>query len=167
MTSLRSWAFLLLQSVSVCLIVDTDMKADLSLQRRRLWQVWRTAERLVRRMQRADAMCPGSLYLLRRRCGKPQCRCQQGKLHATWVVTRSEGGRVRLYRVPQPERAAVRRLTDRYREWQRARAALVKAMSELLRQLDALAEGRLQPWPASKAGGPAAENEAADGPSRH
>jgi hypothetical protein len=159
-------------------------KAELSKRRRRLWQLWRTAERLVRRMQRTEAMCPGSLYLLRRRCGKPTCRCQQGALHATWVVTRSEAGRVRLYRVPEPERAAVRRLTACYREWQRARAALVKSMRELLRQLDALAEGRLQPWPAcagtcprpgrraadrpaSKAGRPAAEKEAADGPSRH
>jgi len=143
------------------------MKADLSRQRRRLWQVWRTAERLVRRMQRTEAMCPGSLYLLRRRCGKAQCRCLQGELHATWVLTRSEAGLVRLYRVPETERAAVRRLTDAYREWQRARAALVKSMSELLGELDALAEGRLQPWPASKAGKPAADKEATDGPARH
>jgi len=132
-----------------------------------LWQLWRTAERLVRRMQQAEAMCPGSLYLLRRRCGKAACRCRQGKLHATWVVTRSEAGRVRLYRVPEKERVGVRRLTDSYREWQRARAALVKAMSELLRQLDALAEGRLQTWPARQAGMAAAEKEATDGSARH
>lgn len=132
--------------------------AELSKRRRRLWQLWRTAERLVRRMQQAEAMCPGSLYLLRRRCGKPTCRCRQGALHATWVVTRSEGGRMRLYRVPEPERAAVRRLTDQYRQWQRARAALVKSMSELVRQLDALAEARVRAWPARK--------EGTDGPAR-
>jgi hypothetical protein len=136
------------------------MRKNLSRQRLRLWQVWRTAERLVRQMQQAEAMCPGSLYLLRRRCGKPTCRCRQGELHATWVMTRSEAGRVRLYRVPEKERAVVRRLTDCYREWQRARAALVKSMSELLRELDALAERRLQTWPT-------AEKEAADGSARH
>ena len=135
-------------------------KAELSKRRRRLWQVWRTAERLVRRMQGAEAMCPGSLYLLRRRCGKPTCRCRQGELHATWVVTRSEQGRVRLYRVPEKDRAQVRRLTAAYREWQRARAALVKVTNELLRLLDAQAETRLQPWPV-------ADKEEADGPSRH
>ncbi len=135
-------------------------KAELSQGRRRLWQLWRTAERRVRRMQGAEAMCRGSLYLLRRRCGKPTCRCQQGQLHATWVVTRSEAGRVRLYRVPETERAAVRRLTGAYREWQRSRAALVKSMSELLRQLDALAEARMQPWPAAR-------KEEANGPARH
>jgi len=152
------------------------MKKDLSRQRRRLWQVWRTAERLVRRMQRAEAMCPGSLYLLRRRCGKSTCRCRQGALHATWVVTRSEAGRVRLYRVPKEARAAVRRLTEEYRAWQRARAALVKAMRELVRQLDVLAEGRLRSWPAGAGTGPSsggraaarpADKETPNGPARH
>lgn len=135
-------------------------KTEISRQRRRVWQLWHTAERLVRRMQRAEEMCPGSLYLLRRRCGKPTCRCLQGEMHAVWVVTRSEQGRVRLYRVPEKERAAVRRLTDSYREWQRARAALIKLMSELLRELDALAEGRLLPWPT-------AGKKETDGPSGH
>ena len=151
---------MLLLSVVVCVTPYTVMKkAQLSKRRQRLWRLWRAAERLVRRMQQAEAMCPGSLYLLRRRCGKPTCRCRRGALHATWVVTRSEAGRVRLYRVPEPERATVRRLTEAYRRWQRARAALVKSMHELVRHLDALAEGRLQPWPAVR-------KEAADGPAR-
>ena len=137
------------------------MQTNLSLQRQRLWQIWRTAERLVRRMQHSQPMCPGSLYLLRRRCGKPTCRCREGELHATWVVTRSEQGRVRLYRVPAKDLARVRRLTGAYRDWQRARAALVKISAEILRQLDALAEGRLQPWP------PPTEKESSDGPTDH
>jgi hypothetical protein len=87
--------------------------------------------------------------LLRRRCGKPSCRCRQGALHATWVVTRSEQGRVKLYRVPEKERAKVRRLTHAYRDWQRTRAALVKLTAELIRRLDELAEKRCQLWPAS------------------
>lgn len=135
------------------------MGKNLSVQRRQAWHLWRRAGRLVRRMQRAGTMCPGSLYLLRRRCGKPGCHCRRGALHAAWVVTRSENGQVRLYGVPEQERAAVRRLTARYRDWQRARAALVKMMNELLRQLDALAEERIEPWPAA--------NKEADGPSDH
>ena len=144
-------------------------KAEVSRQRRRLWQLWRTMERIVRRMQQAEAMCPGSMYLLRRRCGKPSCRCRQGALHTTWVVTRSEQGRVRLYRVTEKERFEVRRLTRAYRDWQRARAALVKLSAELLRRLDEQAEGRLQPWPAcaGTADRPAVNKEAEDGPSRH
>ena len=137
------------------------MQTNISLQRQRLWRIWRTAERLVRRMRKAQPMCPGSLYLLRRRCGKPNCRCREGALHATWVVTRSEQGRVRLYRVPAKDLARVRRLTGAYRDWQRARAALVKIAAEILQQLDALAEGRLQPWP------PPVEKVVHNGPADH
>lgn len=122
--------------------------------------MWGKAGRLLGLMQRSEAMCPGSLYLLRRRCGKPSCRCMQGKLHETWVLTRSEGGRVRLYRVPEEERAAVRRLTNEYRLWQRARAVLVKTMKEALVRLDDMAEGKLRRWPEAK-GGPTG------GPSDH
>jgi hypothetical protein len=101
-------------------------------------------------------------------CNAP-CRCRQGALHTTWVVTRSEQGRVRLYRVTEKERFEVRRLTRAYRDWQRARAALVKLSAELLRRLDEQAEGRLQPWPAcaGTADRPAVNKEAEDGPSRH
>jgi len=84
----------------------------------------------------------------------------QGKLHETWVLTRSEGGRVRLYRVPKEDRAAVRRLTDEYRSWQRARAALVKTAKEVLLRLDDMAEGRLQRWPEAEGG-------TTDGPADH
>jgi len=130
------------------------MNTKRSRQRQRLWRTWRSAAALIRRVQRDAPMCPGSLYLLRRQCGKPVCRCRQGELHAAWVVTRSEQGRVRLYRVPDNERAEVRRLTEEYRDWQRARAALGKRTADVLRQLDALAEERLRSWPRkSKAGG--------------
>ncbi|MEK7992543.1 MAG: DUF6788 family protein [Planctomycetota bacterium] len=126
------------------------MKTKLSRERRQLWRLWGRAERLLRLMQGAEPICPGSLYLLRRRCGKSSCRCLEGKLHETWVVTRSEQGRVRLYSVPGEDRAAVRRLTDEYRTWQRSRAALVKTIGELLRRLDAMAGKRLRHWPKPK-----------------
>jgi hypothetical protein len=63
--------------------------------------------------------------------------------------------------VPAKDLARVRRLTGAYRDWQRARAALVKISAEILRQLDALAERRLQPWP------PQEEKEARNGPTDH
>ena len=43
---------------------------------------------------RSQPMVPGSLYLLRRKCGKPNCRCATGELHTRWVLTRSEQGSV-------------------------------------------------------------------------
>jgi hypothetical protein len=92
-------------------------------------------------------MVPGSFYLLRRKCGNPNCRCAQGQLHASWVITRSEAGKHRIYSVPNDKRAWLRQLTSEYRRYQRARAVLVKRHQKMLGLVDLLAEMRLQTWP--------------------
>ena len=60
--------------------------------RRQLWRHFRASGHLLRLMTAPAELLPGSFYLLRRKCGKPSCRCAQGHLHATWVLTRSEAG---------------------------------------------------------------------------
>lgn len=92
-------------------------------------------------------MVPGSLYRLRRKCGKPTCRCAQGELHETWVLSRSQEGRSRLYTVPATDRAAVRQWSVEYRRYQRARAQWVKRCAAMLAQMDHLADQRILPWP--------------------
>jgi hypothetical protein len=100
-------------------------------------------------------MVQGSFYLLRRKCGKPNCRCASGPLHSTWVLTRSEQGKDRLYTVPLNQRAQVRRWAAEYRRYQRARAVLVKRHLKLLALVDQMAEQRLLVWPQRKQYSPA------------
>jgi hypothetical protein len=95
-------------------------------------------------------MVQGSFYLLRRKCGKPTCRCAAGQLHANWVLTRSEEGKDRIYSVPKEERARIRKETSAYRRYQRARALLVKRHAQLLDLADELARHRLRIWPEKK-----------------
>jgi hypothetical protein len=123
------------------------MSDDASRRRQQLWLAYAALGRTLRILQRPQPMVPGSLYLLRRKCGKPNCRCARGELHAAWVLTRSESGRSRLYSVARDQRGRLRPLTQEYRRWQLARARLVKESAALLVLIDQLAEGRLQPWP--------------------
>jgi hypothetical protein len=134
--------------------MDTDMSDAASRRRQELWQAYAALARTLRTLQRQQPMGPGSLYLLRRKCGKPNCRCAQGQLHASWVLTRSEAGQSRLYCVPKDQRGHLRRLTQEYRRWQLARARLVKQCAALLTLIDQLAEGRLQSWPPACDHGP-------------
>lgn len=92
-------------------------------------------------------MTPGSLYLLRRKCGKPTCRCAQGHLHEAWVLTRSDQGQAKLLAVPAEQRSRLRQLTQVYRRYQRGRAQWVKSTAKLLVQIDRLAEAQIVPWP--------------------
>lgn len=120
---------------------------DLARLRQQLWRAYAALAPTLRRLQRADPMVQGSFYLLRRKCGKPNCRCVTGRLHATYVLTRSEQGKDRLYTVPKAQRAQLRQWAAEYRRYQRARAVLAKRHARLLALADQMAEQRLLVWP--------------------
>ncbi len=126
------------------------MSADLSKLRQQLWRGYAALAQTLRRLQRSEPMVQGSFYLLRRKCGKPNCRCATGQLHATYVLTRSEQGKDRLYTVPKDQRVGVRQWAAEYRRYQRARAVLGKRYLQLLGLIDQLAEQRLRVWPQKK-----------------
>jgi hypothetical protein len=127
-----------------------QMSGNLSRLRQKLWRAYAALARTLRQLQRDQPMVQGSFYLLGRKCGKPNCRCASGQLHASWVLTRSESGQDRIYSVPKDQRANVRRWALEYRRYQRARAALAKAHPQLLALADQMAEQRLLVWPEKK-----------------
>lgn len=58
----------------------------------------------------------GSVVIQRRRCGKPSCRCSDGKqLHESTVLSYSEGGRNRTVMLAPDDVAKVRAAVERYR----------------------------------------------------
>ena len=124
------------------------MLANPSRLRQQLWRAYRDLERTLRAMAPDQPLVPGSLYLMRRRCGKPACRCARGHLHATWVLTRSEAGRHKLYPVPAAQRAWVRQRAAAWRRYQRARAQFGKQTVALLALADQLAQIQTVAWPA-------------------
>jgi hypothetical protein len=89
-----------------------------------------------------EPLVKGSVYTLRRRCGKPTCGCTQGHLHGTVVLSWSEAGRTRLRSLPPSRRGDVRAAVRRYQRFRRARARLVKLHAQMLRLIDALEAGR-------------------------
>jgi hypothetical protein len=126
------------------------MSNDLARLRQQLWRAYAALAHTLRRLQRSDPMVQGSFYLLRRKCGKPNCRCATGQLHAAYVLTRSEQGKDRLYMVPKEQRAQVRKWAAEYRRYQRARAVLARRHVGLLALVDQMADQRLLVWPPKK-----------------
>ena len=123
------------------------MTSNLSSLRQQLWRAYAALAPTLHRLQRSQPMVQGSFYLLRRKCGKPNCRCASGQLHATYVLTRSQQSRDHLYTVPKDQRAQVRQWAAEYRRYQRARAVLGHRYQQLLGLIDQMAEQRLLTWP--------------------
>lgn len=126
------------------------MSRKTSRLRQQLGRDFQALGRTFRTLLAAHPLTPGSFYLMRRKCGKPTCRCARGQLHPVWVLTRSEAGRHKLYSVPPSERARLRQRAGAYRRWQRARARFVKQSTALLVLIDQLAQAQTILWPAKK-----------------
>lgn len=103
-------------------------------------------EHLGRVKQRRPFVC-GNVYNLRRKCGKDGCRCQDGHLHESWVLSVPEKGCKRMRAVPEGKLARWQEMTERYRRFRRARARLVKLFAEIIKLVDELERERTVPPP--------------------
>jgi hypothetical protein len=63
----------------------------------------------------------GVLFVLRRKCGKPTCRCATGDPHETPALAYPAGGRTKTITLTHADLSAVRAALERYES---ARAAL-------------------------------------------
>ncbi|HJX60753.1 MAG TPA: DUF6788 family protein [Thermodesulfobacteriota bacterium] len=91
----------------------------------------------------------GTVYELRRRCGKPGCKCAQGELHARMVVSASEKGKTQLRVIPRGFLVEAQQKVGRYQELRRMRARLVAIHREMLKVLDEMEAMRREELPSS------------------
>jgi hypothetical protein len=80
----------------------------------------------------------GSVYELKRKCGKPGCKCTRGELHRSMVVSDSEKGKKSLRVIPHGFLVDVRSKVRSYRRLRRARTRLVEVHGKMLRVMDEL-----------------------------
>ena len=97
-------------------------------------------QRQLRPLLPVRQLVKGSVYELKTRCGKPSCHCasEDGPLHSSTVLSWSEHGKTRLRTLPPGERARYQQLTEDYRRFRQARAALVKLQRRMLASIDQL-----------------------------
>jgi uncharacterized protein DUF6788 len=91
-----------------------------------------------------EPLLPGSLYTLRRKCGKPSCHCSRGELHHSTVLSYRGQGKPRNLATTPEHLPALREMTDQYRRCRQARAQLVRWQRQLLGIVDALLAARVQ-----------------------
>lgn len=90
----------------------------------------------------SELMARGSLLVLKRRCGKKNCRCVEGELHESWVISYNVQGRTKMLIVPAEELGTAKKAAARYR----------KALEELNARGFAGIEQMRRVWSANKRG---------------
>jgi len=81
-------------------------------------------------------MIRGTVYELKRRCGKPGCKCARGELHTRMVVSASERGKTRLQVIPHGSLVEVQTKVRRYQDLRRVRARLGDIYRKMLKVMD-------------------------------
>ena len=91
----------------------------------------------------------GSVYELKRKCGKPGCKCAQGELHCRMVLSASEKGKTSLRVIPHGFLVEIKIKAIRYQELRHARARLVEVHRKMLRVIDDMESMRREEIPVS------------------
>ena len=119
------------------------MPHDLSLLRSQLRTAGQQLQAQLESFLGREPLLPATLYTLRRRCGKPTCRCAQGELHASTVLSYRGQGRPQSITPPPEHLAAVQKLTDDYRRFRRARTELLRLHRQMLALIDRIESARI------------------------
>ena len=93
-------------------------------------------EGLVKPLFSDRPVIKGTVYELKRKCGKPGCKCAQGEPHTRMVVSASERGKTRLQVIPQGFLSEVQTKVRRYQEVRRVRARLGEIYRKMLKVMD-------------------------------
>ncbi len=120
------------------------MNQDLSSLRSQLLTAQQQLPQLLEECLGRAPLLPGSLYTLRRKCGKPNCRCSRGELHESTILSYRGQGPPRNLSPPPEQRAVLRTMTRDYCRCRQARAKLVRWQRQLLALVDALEATRIQ-----------------------
>jgi hypothetical protein len=111
-------------------------KGKFSRLRRALVQLLDEMRGLIESFFSDRPVIKGTVYELKRKCGKPGCKCAQGELHARMVVSASEGGKTRLRAIPRGFLVDTQQRVKRYQELRRARARVVEIHRQMLKVMD-------------------------------
>ena len=117
-------------------IQTKSAREKFSRLRQSLVQIVNEMKRLVEPFFSDRPVIKGTVYELRRRCGKPGCKCAKGQLHARMVVSASEKGKTRLRVIPRGFLVEVQQKVRRYQDLRRIRVRLVAIHREMLKVLD-------------------------------
>ncbi len=125
-------------------IQTSKQRQELSRLRQSLRRLTREVEQLAHPFMSESPVVRGSLYELKRSCGKAGCRCASGELHARMVLSVKEQGRTRLTVISKENLVEVRSKVDRYRRLRRNRARLGAVHREMLAVMDEIVRLRCE-----------------------
>lgn len=127
--------------------IQNKDKPKFSRLRQSLVQLSNEIKKLTNPFFSDTSVIKGSVYEIKRKCGKPGCKCAQGELHGSMVVSSSEKGKTSLRVIPSGSLVEVQGKVQRYQKLRKARARLVEVHKKMLQIMDEMEAMRREEIP--------------------
>jgi hypothetical protein len=115
---------------------DKQNRIRFSKLKQRLRKLAADIELLIPKFFYHQPMIKGSVVELKRKCGKVNCRCNDGDLHKSIVLSASVDGKTRMRAIPKDQLDDVASKVDRYQKHRKSRARLTEIHREMLEIID-------------------------------
>jgi hypothetical protein len=88
----------------------------------------------LKKLAHCGPMIDGSLVVIRRRCGRPNCRCAKGHKHPAHYLSRKAGRKTQSLYIPVDLVEEVRRWHQEYRRLKRLVAEICELQRKVVRR---------------------------------
>ena len=120
---------------------------DISQRRKRIAQLYQKMGECLKVLLSRPPMVRGIVYELKRKCGKPICRCNRGELHRSQCLSYYAGKGVRkLVTMKGGEVGRYRKLTENYQRFYRARARFLHLSRQIIEELREMERTRMNTY---------------------
>jgi len=124
---------------------------DISKQRQQIHLLYQQMGACLKTLLSRPPMVRGIVYELKRKCGKPNCRCTRGELHSSPCLSYYVGGGKRkLTTLKGIDVAKYLKLTENYQNFYHARARFLKLSREIIETLKKIEEERVMSYEESR-----------------
>jgi len=117
-------------------------KHQFSLLRKKLRSIHQSLDALMDTFFNDQTIIRGSVLQTLRKCGKKNCKCNDGELHPRNVLSDKIGGKTSLKTIPKGRLVEVQIKVERYRKLRTARAKLGALYRQMLQIIDRMEKMR-------------------------
>lgn len=107
----------------------------------------------VREFLAPRSMIKGSIYINKRKCGNPNCKCAQGELHSSKALSLSHHGKTKLIHLTKYHPAEIPNIEKQvknYQNFRKARIKIIKCFEQFPKKLNRLERSLLTGLPETK-----------------
>lgn len=78
--------------------------------------VLKKRRKIARKIPNVEECIRGSLVIMNRACGKPNCHCLKGQRHKAIYISQSHAGKTRMFYIPGSKEQKAHQYVENYRK---------------------------------------------------